>query len=148
VGLAAIKALAEILQKPIVTVSLLEVVAVAIGSDGRVIAMLDAGRGEVYAGTYDIQNAHARCVSELVLSAADLASEFAGARLVTADEKLASVLTQKGMRIQQVAAPAADDIARIGFEKLQRGETVSPEALDATYIRRSEAEIKFAERTR
>src|SRR6266700_228242 len=48
VGLAAIKALAEILKKPIVAVSLLEAVALAAGIDDRMLAALDAGRGEVY----------------------------------------------------------------------------------------------------
>ncbi len=50
VGLAAMKALAEILQKPIVPVSLLEAVARAGGMQGKVVAVLDAGRGEVYVG--------------------------------------------------------------------------------------------------
>src|SRR5229473_5341252 len=54
VGLAAIKALAEVLQKPIAAVSLLEAVVVASGSQGRVTAVMDAGRGEVYAGEYDV----------------------------------------------------------------------------------------------
>ena len=50
VGLAAIKALAEILHKPIVPVSLLEVVAVASRVSGKLLAVLDAGRGEVADG--------------------------------------------------------------------------------------------------
>ncbi len=54
VGLAAIKALAEVLQKPIAAVSLLEAIAVSCGSQGRLVAVLDAGRGEVYAGEYDV----------------------------------------------------------------------------------------------
>src|SRR5215475_6394136 len=54
VGLAAIKGLAEILQKPIVPVSLLEVVAVAAGVEGDVLALLDAGRRELYAGEYEV----------------------------------------------------------------------------------------------
>jgi len=148
VGLAAIKALGEILQKPIVPVSLLEAVAVAAGSQGRINAALDAGRGEVYAGTYEVRNSVATCISERVISAADLAAELVNARVVTRDQKQADVLTKAGVTIQSVAGLRADDIARIGYGKLQRGETVSPEALDATYIRRSEAEIKFAERTR
>ena len=148
VGLAAIKALAEILGKPIVPVSLLEAVAVSAESDGRIVAALDAGRGEIYIGVYDIQNGRVVGVSEQVLLAANVATEFADARLVTPDQKLAAVLTQKGMTIHEIVAPGADRIARIGFAKLQRGEIVTPEALDATYIRRAEAEIKFAERTR
>ena len=47
VGLAAIKALAEILGKPIVPVSLLEVIATSSGACGRIAAALDAMRGEV-----------------------------------------------------------------------------------------------------
>src|SRR3974390_1819458 len=57
VGLAAIKALAEILRKPIVPVSLLEVMARSVvwaaGSDGTTVPFavaLDAGRNEVFVG--------------------------------------------------------------------------------------------------
>src|ERR1700687_4335651 len=44
IGLAAIKALAEIVQKPIAAVSLLEPVARAAGREGKGLAALDAGR--------------------------------------------------------------------------------------------------------
>jgi len=33
------------------------------------------------------------------------------------------------------------NIARLGFKKIRAGLTVSPEQLDATYIRRSDAEV-------
>src|SRR5579884_2256809 len=67
VGLAAIKALAEILQKPIVAVPLLEVVALAAHSEGNVVAALDAGRGEVYLGEYEIRAGNARVRREQLL---------------------------------------------------------------------------------
>src|SRR6185312_5786065 len=54
VGLAAIKALAEVLQKPIVAVSLLEAVARVSDLQGDVTAALDASRGEVYAAEFHI----------------------------------------------------------------------------------------------
>src|SRR2546425_12334346 len=57
VGLAAIKALAEILGKTIATVSRLEALARSARIRGTVIAALDAGRGEVYAGIYDVEDA-------------------------------------------------------------------------------------------
>src|SRR6266536_5930845 len=47
VGLAAIKALAEILQKPIAAVSLLEAIALTAGNQGKVMVALDAGRGDI-----------------------------------------------------------------------------------------------------
>lgn len=148
VGLAAIKALAEIFRKPIVPVSLLEAVAIAGGGEGRIHAALDAGRGEIYVGTYDVQDGTATCACEQVVVVGDLANDVTDGYVATPDQKLADVIALKGIRVHNAAPLRADAIARIGFRKLQRGESVSPEILDATYIRRSEAEIKFAERAK
>ena len=54
VGLAAIKALAEVLNKPIAAVSLLEVIAMISKQAGRVTTALEAGRGDVYVGVYEV----------------------------------------------------------------------------------------------
>src|SRR5208337_5282847 len=54
VGLAAIKALAEALRKPIAAISLLEAVACVGAARGPVLAVLDAGRGDVYVGDYEV----------------------------------------------------------------------------------------------
>src|SRR5215468_1442862 len=54
VGLSAIKGLAEILKKPIATVSLLEALAISSGLQSRVAAAMDAGREEVFWGLYDV----------------------------------------------------------------------------------------------
>jgi tRNA threonylcarbamoyladenosine biosynthesis protein TsaB len=48
IGLAVVKALAEILGKPIAAVSLLEVCVFTSGAQGKVMAALDAGRSDVY----------------------------------------------------------------------------------------------------
>jgi tRNA threonylcarbamoyladenosine biosynthesis protein TsaB len=146
VGLAAIKALAEILKKPIATVSSLEAVALARKVEGRVLAVLDAGRGEVYIGTYSVQGDKANCISEEIASTRTLIERAAGQPVVTADLKLADTLNQCGLTVTTIQPPRADAIAFLAFRKLRAGETVAPDALDATYIRRSEAEIKFAER--
>lgn len=144
VGLAAIKALAEILQKPIAAVSLLEAVVLASGVDGRVVAALDAGRGEVYVGTYDVHDGGAVCLSEQILAVTEFVGEVAGKQVATPDPKLADALTRNRAGMHRINPPQADAIARIGFRRLQQGETVSRQALDATYIRRSDAEIKLS----
>jgi tRNA A37 threonylcarbamoyladenosine modification protein TsaB len=87
-------------------------------------------------------------VDEKLLTIPELVIEAARQHVVTPDQKLAEVLILSGMEVQSVPMPKADAIARIGFDKLQRGETVPPEALDATYIRRTDAEMKLAERAR
>jgi hypothetical protein len=43
--------------------------------------------------------------------------------------------------VEQVDYPRSDVIARLGWERIQCGQTVRPEELEANYIRRSDAEI-------
>ena len=136
VGLAAIKALAEILQKPIVPVSLLEVLAVAC-VQGKVTAVLDAGRGEVYAGEYESSAA----VREFLLTKAEFFSAVRDSTIATADEALAGAARNAGVSVSEVSPPNAQTVGALGWRKIQRGETVTPEQLEANYIRRSDAEI-------
>jgi len=140
VGLAAIKGLAEILGKPIATVSMLEVVAIAGGMQGRVLAVLDAGRGEVYAGEYEVSD-KATMIEERLITLQALALSDRDLTLVTSDKSIAKTLSAKGVPVVEVAVQQSDAIARLGWKKILAGETVSPEALEANYIRQSDAEI-------
>src|SRR5580658_3383731 len=90
VGLAAIKALAEILQKPIVSVSLLEVVAVASCAQGKVSAVLDARRGEVFFGAYEITGESAHVLREELLSRPEFLTTARGSSVATPDSALAA----------------------------------------------------------
>jgi tRNA threonylcarbamoyladenosine biosynthesis protein TsaB len=146
VGLAAIKALAEVLGKPIVAVSLLEAVADSAPAEGKLLAVLDAGRNDVYVGEYEMGNTDARVISEKLMSREQCFESAGRATIVTPDELVAGAAQVLGLAIEKVAYPRADAIARIGWRKLQAGQIVSPEALEANYIRRSDAEI-FANRS-
>jgi len=139
VGLAAIKALAEVLGKPIVAVSLLEAVASG-GVGGTRLAALDAGRGEVYLGEYEF-NPQPRKLGERLLTKDEFALASKGKTLTTPDAALAELAHAGGAEVRQIAYPRSDVTARLGWKHLLRGEAVSPEALDANYIRRSDAEI-------
>src|SRR5580698_11514708 len=77
VGLAAIKALGEILHKPIVPISLLEVAAFASAVQGRVMVALDGGRGEIYAGEYEVKNDTPHVISERLLTKQECLSRSA-----------------------------------------------------------------------
>jgi len=140
VGLAAIKALAEVLQKPIVPVSLLEVVAIAANTPGNVLSVLDAGRGEVYTGEYEVCRDIARARNEQLLPKNKFLSAAHGSVVSTPDAGLAQMARDSGLTVNVVQV-GAETIARVGWRKLLAGETVSPEQLDANYIRRSDAEI-------
>ena len=149
VGLAAIKALAEALQKPIAAISLLEAVAWSdtehLTADGRVLAALDAGRGDVYVGDCELDpQMHMR--SERLLTREEFIAEAKGLEgmqkaVVTPDAVLASMVRAAGIQAELIEYPNAGAIARLGWERLERGQTVRPEELEANYIRHSDAEI-------
>jgi tRNA threonylcarbamoyladenosine biosynthesis protein TsaB len=140
VGLAAIKALAEILSTPIAAVSLLEAVARSGADEGRVFSVLDAGRGDFYVGDYGVGQA-VRMYSERLLCREEFFAESKNQLVVTPDTSIADAVRSAGFRAEQVAYPRSGEIARLGWERIQRGETILPENLEANYMRHSDAEI-------
>lgn len=154
VGLSAIKGLSETLHKPIATVSVLEAMASLADGSGKIAAALDAGRKEVFLGVYErtgeTNNHVLRLVREELLSQADLPAAITAAALtqfVISDASIAALAAASSVRANLVLRPGSETIARIGAQKLSAGETVPVEALDANYLRRSDAEI-FSKGTR
>ncbi len=140
VGLAAIKALAEILNRPIAAVSRLEAVAHAGKVRGRVLAALDAGRNEIYVGECDLTGG-AQAVGERLVTREEFLSQPLEWRVMTPDRSIAEAARAAGFEVDEVERPTSVAIARIGWEKISLGRTTAPEDLDANYIRRSDAEI-------
>jgi len=146
VGLSAVKGLAEVLQKPIVTISLLEALASSSPLNGTVIAALDAGRSEVFHGVYKVAVGIAERVTEQLLSRQEFLQQTQQqevASVVTSDIALAEAVSGIGAKAELVERPDSSVVARIGARKLLAGESISVESLDANYLRRSDAEIFF-----
>jgi tRNA threonylcarbamoyladenosine biosynthesis protein TsaB len=141
IGLAAVKALAEVLGKPIAAVSLLEVCVVASGAQGKVMSVLDAGRGDVYVGEYEIPPGPSRVPRERILGRSEFLAQAKGWTVVTPDSALAEVAGAAGLTVSVLATISAADVARLGWSKIQCGQTVTPEQLEANYIRRTDAEM-------
>ncbi|MFZ0313794.1 MAG: tRNA (adenosine(37)-N6)-threonylcarbamoyltransferase complex dimerization subunit type 1 TsaB [Candidatus Korobacteraceae bacterium] len=144
VGLATVKGLCEVWQKPLAVVSMLEAVAVTYGSGGETVtAVSDAGRGEVYVGEYRLSAEGFSLEREYIVKLAELADEAArvGGELLTPDAGITELLQSAGNKVRQVAPVQADGIARIGLRKLLAGEVADAASVDVNYIRRSDAEI-------
>jgi tRNA threonylcarbamoyladenosine biosynthesis protein TsaB len=144
VGLSAIKGLAEVLRKPIATVSVLEGLALSSAREGEVAAALDARRSEIFVGMYLVANGNATWQSEELVSQAsflEIMRKTDRRQGVTSDASLATLASRAGLSLELVARPGSEAIAVIGARKLLADETVTVEALDANYLRRSDAEI-------
>jgi tRNA threonylcarbamoyladenosine biosynthesis protein TsaB len=144
VGLATVKGLCEVLRKPLATVSMLEAIALTYGRAGQTsTVVLDAGRGEVYVGEFEVSVGRASVVREYITkldSFAAVAASISG-DLLTLDAKVAEILQAANANVRLVPAVHADEIGRIGLRKLLAGETADPATVDVNYIRRSDAEL-------
>lgn len=148
VGLACVKGLAEACGRPAVAVSNLRAMA-SFGSAPLRAAVLDARRGEVYGAVYDADGRVVRAevvtkfpawlaqlpAGELEFVATDF-SPFLGALSGTPFERAPVVTAPRAL---------AGAIARLAAEAFARGEAVDPAALDANYVRRSDAELFWKE---
>src|SRR5271168_3065809 len=141
IGLAAVKALAEVLAKPIAAVSLLEVCVFTSGAQGKIMAALDAGRSEVYVGEYEIPSRAGQIPREGIVSRSEFLAQAKGWTVVTPDSVLAEAAGAAGLAVSILKPISAADIARLGWRKIQSGETVGPDQLEANYIRRTDAEM-------
>jgi tRNA threonylcarbamoyladenosine biosynthesis protein TsaB len=144
VGLACVKGLAEACGKPAVAVSNLQALA-AFGSGPLRAAVMDARRGEVFGAVY---NSAGEAVGPEVVAkfAPWLETLPADVEFVSQDFQPELEGTRfEGARIVTAPHVLAGAIARIACARFLRGEKTDPAALDANYVRRSDAELFWKE---
>jgi tRNA threonylcarbamoyladenosine biosynthesis protein TsaB len=141
IGLAAVKALAEVLEKPIAAVSLLEVCVLSSGAQGKIMAALDAGRGDVYKGEYEIPAVSGQVPREHIVTRNEFLVQTKGWTVVTPDSVLAEAAGAAGLAVSALPPITAAAVVRLGWRKIRSDETVTPEQLEANYIRRTDAEM-------
>lgn len=144
VGLACIKGLAEALGKPAVAVSNLEAMA-SFGSAPRRAVVMDARRGEIYGAVYD--DAGRLASPEVVMTLAawlDMLPE-GEMEFIAMDPAALAGTRFEHARIATAPPALAGAIARIALARFLGGEASDPAALDANYVRRSDAELLWRE---
>jgi len=165
VGLTAAKAWAEVHGKPIAAVSGLEAIAAqtrafegdSAANTGIVSPFLDARRGQLFGSSYRRSPGNPFRLEligeESILSPEEFLESAKGNSLTgkpilvspTPDVLPESLVKQflPGARIETVSGILAPVIGRLGFERANRGELVDALALDANYVRRSDAEAAW-----
>src|SRR5438270_1899548 len=99
VGLAAIKGLAEALKKPIAAISMLEAIARAAETAGKVLAAMDAGRGNIYCGEYMIRASRPQLIKQEVLSGEEFLNLASGHPIVTFNHQIADRVREKNWTV-------------------------------------------------
>ena len=165
IGLTAVKAWSEAFGRPAVSVSSLEAIGVQIRdlpAGGALAAVQDARRGQVFGRVYEctgtMLGSLAPLGEEVLLPAAefvDMVPGQVGARetifVSPAVEPIRSALqgsTLSRSRVEVVSAVLAPFIGEIGYARALRGQVTDALHLDANYVRRTDAEVKWKDKER
>jgi len=165
VGLAAAQAWGRAFARPVRGISVLEaMVEEAQPSTDFAVPLLDARRGEFFLGLFrraEQAGASRRlfvpCQEGLVLRPEAIAQFFQSllrgeasqasvACVVQAHDHLAKALQATlppSLKWRTVPAPLLAAVARLAWRAEKEGKAASPQELDAYYLRRSEAELKW-----
>src|SRR5689334_871599 len=150
IGIATIKALAATLARPTAAVPTLQAIALGGGSSETSVALLPAGRGEVFAQSFSVSNDGA-------VTALDDAAHIAPKKMFDKYGSLEKVLwcgegaiaqreliesASKEWRIAPQPENLARHVAALALRNFRVGQLVAPDALQAIYVRPSDAELK------
>jgi len=160
IGLATVKGLAFRREVEAIGVSTLEAMALAgleadgLAGDGPVLALLDARRGEWYAGGWKSGEGEGPipepALAEGLYAPDRIAAALSGGVRVVAPQPGAwlDAIEAAGIEIQgsiegEAALPDAVWVGRLGSRRLEAGQGYPADRLSARYLRRAEAEAKL-----
>ncbi|MGH7247751.1 MAG: tRNA (adenosine(37)-N6)-threonylcarbamoyltransferase complex dimerization subunit type 1 TsaB [Pseudomonadota bacterium] len=148
VSLAAVKGLAEAAAKPVVAVSNLEALA-WFGTAPLRAVLADGRRGQIYGALYDselrpIRPEIAVAFPEWLATLPEGDMEFIATDFTPFEASLAGTRFA-GIPVRQASRALAPAIARIAQARYRRGEVQDAAAIDANYVRRSDAELFWKE---
>ena len=147
IGIATVKGLAATLDRPTAGVPTLHAVALAAGPSPRSVALLPAGRGEVFAQLFSV-------TEDGLVTELDKATHISPSKLMEKYSSLENVLWCGEGAIANAAlledrgrlAPAVTNLATyvapLALMKFREKQLVHPDALQAIYVRPSDAELK------
>jgi tRNA threonylcarbamoyladenosine biosynthesis protein TsaB len=155
VGLAAVKGWAEAYGKPVAAVSVLEAVAAQATTQAPLlISVVDARRGQLFGAVYERRGADlALRGDEVVMAPEEFFASLTGivggepAALVTPTPGVVAEALEgspyRGVPVECVSSLLAGAIGRLGYRRAARGESGDALGLDANYVRRPDAEVKW-----
>ncbi|MDD2481607.1 MAG: tRNA (adenosine(37)-N6)-threonylcarbamoyltransferase complex dimerization subunit type 1 TsaB [Lutispora sp.] len=159
IGAAAIKAMGQAMNKPVIAVPTLDALAYNIFPHrGLICPMLDAQRNMVYGALYrsdgnkltKLEDYRAIDIDKLIERLEDFGEEIVllGDAIPIFGEKLKTALPNSVETSPGTLYPRASSVAALAEELYKAGETLNYNDLELYYIRKSQAEVEFDKKQR
>ncbi|NDK38160.1 tRNA (adenosine(37)-N6)-threonylcarbamoyltransferase complex dimerization subunit type 1 TsaB [Pseudoxanthomonas gei] len=145
-AIALAQGIALALDRPVVTVSTLQAIAVQ-AQGARILAAIDARMGEVYVGAFERDGDDLVAVSTEIVCAPQAVTlpdseggwHGVGTGFAAVEGALAAHLGNQLASIDASALPHAADVARLAVAAYARGEALAPERIEPAYLRNNVA---------
>jgi tRNA threonylcarbamoyladenosine biosynthesis protein TsaB len=153
IGIATVKALAATLARPCAAVPTLQAVALAGGVSETSVALLPAGRGEVFAQLFSVSADAVTALDEPShISPRKMIDKYGSRETVlwcgegasAQRELIESSAAGKHWRIAPRTEGLAQFVAILALRNFRQDLLVAPDALQAIYVRPSDAELKVS----
>ena len=152
IGIATIKALAATLDRPTAGIPTLEAVALSGGVSAETVALLPAGRGEVFAQLFSVlgpdlvepldEAAHIP-PAQLFERYGDLETvTWCGQGAIANRDLIASWMENRDWTIATETGSLASYVARLALTRFNHNQFDNPFALRAIYVRPADAQLK------
>ena len=154
IGIATVKALAATLGRSCAAIPTLQSVALSGGVSNTTVALLPAGRGEVFAQSFAVSTGGAVVAQD---DAAHIAPRkmiekygsfervlWCGEGAIAQRELIESAAGGKEWRIAPLPENLAQHVATLALRSFSEDQLVAPDALQAIYVRPSDAELKVS----
>jgi len=153
IGIAMVKGLAQVLDKPVVSVSALQTIAANVPLVSvPVCAFLDARKQEVYTQQFRWQDGIPQAIDEarviapqLLLNEINSETAFVGGGVSVYHEMISSHLGSQALIAPPIAHQLrASQAAWLALHSWSEGEAINPADMLPTYIRPSDAELNLS----
>lgn len=153
IGIATVKALAATLDRPCAAVPTLHAVALSGGPSEVSVALLPAGRGEVFAQSFSVTGDAVTALDEPAhIAPAKMIEKYGslddalwcGEGAIAQRELIQTAAESKKWRIGSPIEDLARYVSKLAWQSFRQDRLVAPDALQAIYVRPSDAELKVS----
>lgn len=138
IGIATVKAMAEVFNIPVISVTSLETLA-ELGNANTVVSLIDAKNDQVYCGIFGNGELIANDIHEVIEHLRKLSNiQFVGNGAILHKELLKKEL--KNISFSEENVQSAFALGKCAFRKFQNGEVQNADTILPLYLRPSQAE--------
>lgn len=153
IGIATVKAFGATLDRPCAAIPTLHAVALSGGPSDASVALLPAGRGEVFAQLFSVSTGVVTALDDPShISPKKMIDKYGrmeravwcGAGAIAQRELIASSAQDRDWYVSPQTDNLAEHVASLALRNFKEGRLVAPDALQAIYVRPSDAELKVS----